>query len=728
MQLATVKVDVSRHNVGTESKARVNTNSAKFFAIMSDGIYQDKIGSIVRELSCNALDSHIMAGKRSVPFQLHLPTELEPYFMVTDYGIGLDDDGVRDTYMGYLESTKDQSNECIGAFGLGSKSPFSYTDAFTVSAVYNGTRRIYSAFIGDDGSPSVAAMGEAEATDAPNGVEVMVPVVDIADFNKFRTAIAEQLRFFKVKPTITNGVVNFDTITALEVAPGIALLDSNARGKGIWIVQGGVGYPLLYGNLVQHLSAEALKILDFINQSGGVLEFDIGKIQTTASREGVQYSKYTCANIETLLIQSGATLISGMVSRIKAMPTEWERAKFLNANGVIANMINADDRDVIASLVPNLIPTQVHASLTSWGVSLDTGIVRASRYQRKLSRRARKPQFELTESQVSEYRANSNAHLVIVDTQDKPVVRLRQFLTDKAGHTGEAKALQLEPVMNATVADIEAMLANVGVEYSLLSAVVVPPRAPTVRTSSTYNKPSCYKRTYAGDKNDATEWRKVVDKIKDMTDGGYYVVIPEGSRFQVSSLPQTHAFIFGMADNNELDKDIFAIRERELKRIVNNPEWIPLQEVAQDVIDQYKDNVMLARAIGANDALSNDSATAKLIAINTAALEAKGYTTPEVFARYNKIVRLHNKVTTITNDVSARILAIVRSHNADIIAAQAKVWNERNTKAREAIFKAFPFLNYVSTRTYRDPTTGERYERYEDGIADHLAEYINRFS
>lgn len=727
MQLATVKVDVSRHNVGTETKARVNANSAKFFAIMSDGIYQDKIGSIVRELSCNALDSHIMAGKRDIPFQLHVPTELEPYFMVTDYGLGLDDAGVRDTYMGYLESTKDQSNECIGAFGLGAKSPFSYTDAFTVSAVYNGIRRIYSAFIGDDGGPSVAAMGDDEATDAPNGVEVMVPVTDIVDFAKFRQAIAEQLRFFKVKPTITNGVVQFDTLSAFEIANGVSVLDSNGTG-GVWIVQGGVGYLLDYGKLVQHVSKDAVKVLDFLTQSGAVLEFPIGQIQTTASREGVQYNKTTVANIEALLLTSGAALVSGMVKKITAMPTEWERAKFLNANATIAKMINDDTAGAIASLVPSLIPTAVHNPLSSWGVSLDTGKLRGSRYARKLSRRARKPQFELIDSQVSEYRANSNSLLVIADTQDKRTARLRHYMTENAGVAGAVKVLQLEPLLDGSVDDIKAMLDKVGVEYSLLSDVVLPPRAPSVRTSSTYNKPSCYKRYCRGDRADASEWGKVVDKIKDMTDGGYYVVIPEGSRFLVNSLPHTHTFIFGMADNNELDKDIFAIRERELKRVVNNPEWIPLQEVAQEVIDQYKDNVMLSRSIGAAETFSNDYNTAKLIAINTAALVSKGYAIPEVFEQFNKIVRLHSKVAALTEGVNSRILDIVKAHNTDVIASQNKVWAERNRKAREAIFKAFPFLNYVATRTYRDPLTGERSERYEDGIADHLAEYINRFS
>ena len=124
-------------NVGEVGEFRIR-NSAKAFNILSSGLYANKIKAVIRELSCNAVDSHIAAGKTDTPFDIHLPNSLEPWFSIRDYGIGLNHDQVTNLYTTYFESTKTDSNEFIGALGLGSKSPFSYTENFTVTAIKDG--------------------------------------------------------------------------------------------------------------------------------------------------------------------------------------------------------------------------------------------------------------------------------------------------------------------------------------------------------------------------------------------------------------------------------------------------------------------------------------------------------------------------------------------------------------------------------------------------------------
>ena len=63
--------------------------TAKAFSILSDGLYANKIRAVVRELSTNAYDSHIDAGKKDVPFEVHLPNSMEPHFSIRDFGTGL---------------------------------------------------------------------------------------------------------------------------------------------------------------------------------------------------------------------------------------------------------------------------------------------------------------------------------------------------------------------------------------------------------------------------------------------------------------------------------------------------------------------------------------------------------------------------------------------------------------------------------------------------------------
>jgi hypothetical protein len=58
--------------------------SRKAFKILSDSLYSDKIKAIIRELSCNAYDAHVDAKNLDTPFDIHLPSVLEPIFYIRD--------------------------------------------------------------------------------------------------------------------------------------------------------------------------------------------------------------------------------------------------------------------------------------------------------------------------------------------------------------------------------------------------------------------------------------------------------------------------------------------------------------------------------------------------------------------------------------------------------------------------------------------------------------------
>jgi DNA topoisomerase VI subunit B len=157
--------------------------TGKAFKALSDSLYQNKIGSIVRELSCNALDSHKEANRAEIPFEIHLPSVYEPVFYVKDFGMGMAPSMIEQVYTTYFESTKDTSNDSIGGFGLGSKSSFSYATSFNVISVYDGTKYFYSAMIGEDDVPTIALFNE-EATDEVNGVTIEMNVKS-EDYRRF---------------------------------------------------------------------------------------------------------------------------------------------------------------------------------------------------------------------------------------------------------------------------------------------------------------------------------------------------------------------------------------------------------------------------------------------------------------------------------------------------------------------------------------------------------------
>ncbi len=309
-------------NVSEIGEFRIR-NSAKAFNILSSGLYANKIRAIIRELSCNAVDSHVAAGKADTPFDVHMPNQLEPWFAIRDYGTGLTHDQVTNIYTTYFESTKTNSNEFIGALGLGSKSPFSYTDNFTVTAIKDGVKGVYSAFINEAGVPSIAKMA-SETTDEPAGVEVKFSVNDRWDFDKFRQEARVVYKWFKLQPVVTGSAeFTIDKITYEEenIVPGIHSTNDQRRSTAI---MGNIAYPIEIPD-----ADKSLGDLRQLLNCGLIIEFAIGELDFQASREGLSYIPQTIASIKAKLESVNAVLADRIATQANAIPNMWERALFL---------------------------------------------------------------------------------------------------------------------------------------------------------------------------------------------------------------------------------------------------------------------------------------------------------------------------------------------------------------------------------------------------------------
>jgi hypothetical protein len=309
-------------NVGEVGDFKIKA-SAKAFSILSSGLYANKIRAIVRELSCNAVDSHVAAGKQDTPFDVHLPNDLEPWFSIRDYGTGLSHEQVTQIYTTYFESTKTASNEFIGALGLGSKSPFAYTDNFTVTAIQGGKKGIYTAFINAQGVPSIAQM-MTEDTSEPNGVEVKFSVNDRYDYSKFRDEARQVYTYFKLRPVVV-GYKDFEfhdvEYETKDIIPGVHSCRGGYNSKAI---MGNIAYPIDIPN--------AEKVLgDLRGLLGCALEFhfEIGELDFQASREGLSYIPQTIDSIKRKLEEVNGALTVVLAKEADTIANEWERALFL---------------------------------------------------------------------------------------------------------------------------------------------------------------------------------------------------------------------------------------------------------------------------------------------------------------------------------------------------------------------------------------------------------------
>ena len=309
-------------NVGEIGEFRIR-NSAKAFNILSSGLYANKIKAIIRELSCNAVDSHAAAGKHSTPFDVHLPNSFEPWFSIRDYGTGLSHEQVTQIYTTYFESTKTNSNEFIGALGLGSKSPFSYTDNFTVTAIQSGKKGIYSAFINEAGVPSIAQM-MTEETDEPAGVEVKFSVNDRYDFDKFRQEARAVYKYFKLQPVVSGSAgftVEIPEYESKDIVPGVSQFKSGSRTVAI---MGNIAYPV---DVPQ--ADQVLGDLRGLLQCNLELNFAIGELDFQASREGLSYIPQTVNAIKAKLEALNAVLADKLAEEANLIPNLWDRAIFL---------------------------------------------------------------------------------------------------------------------------------------------------------------------------------------------------------------------------------------------------------------------------------------------------------------------------------------------------------------------------------------------------------------
>ena len=309
-------------NVGATTDFKIKA-TAKSFRILADGLYANKIRAIVRELSCNAYDSHVAAGKTETPFDVHLPNSLESYFSIRDYGVGLSDNEVTNIFTTFFESTKTGSNDFVGALGLGSKSPFSYTYNFTVTAIKDGIKGVYTAFINEHGVPSIALMAQEETTD-PAGVEIRFAVENQYDFNDFCQEAIFVYRTFKHKPVVSgNSRFKFDNFEyeTRDVVPGVHVLSKAHNSAAI---MGNIGYPIRIPD-----SNQTLGDLRNLLLCGLVMEFAIGELDFQASREGLSYIPMTVDAIKQKLEQLRDQLTVHVATEADKIENLWERTYFL---------------------------------------------------------------------------------------------------------------------------------------------------------------------------------------------------------------------------------------------------------------------------------------------------------------------------------------------------------------------------------------------------------------
>jgi hypothetical protein len=298
--------------------------NGKAFKILIDGIYANKPLAITRELWTNAFDSHAQAGIADRPFKAQLPTKWDDTFSVRDYGVSLTHEKVMGLYTTVFASSKEDTNSQVGKFGLGSKTPFAYTDSFAVTAILAGEKRLYNCYMDTDGIPKIALL-ITEPTDEEQGLEVSFSVRE-TDIDAFHRAARQVALGFDVIPVNNIELTKVETETLFEGA-GWKVMKRGAYGNGVQgavVRQGCVLYPIDANALNAVRQCEALSVL---GREAIVIDMPIGSVDITPSRESLSYDPTTCKNLLDRLDGILTEVVEKMTAKIKDAPTMFAAIK-----------------------------------------------------------------------------------------------------------------------------------------------------------------------------------------------------------------------------------------------------------------------------------------------------------------------------------------------------------------------------------------------------------------
>jgi hypothetical protein len=410
---------VQTSNVGETKRATIKT-SAKLFNFLSGQIYSNKYTAIWRELVANGIDAQRIT-KNATPPIVTVPSMLEPHAKVRDFGTGMSHEFMMDKFMAFADaSTKDDSNEFIGGFGIGSKAPLSYTDQYSIKCFQRGTVRVYSVFKDDEGCPSIAFLSEA-ATDEPDGVEVGFPV-RLDDVTKFTDVVQETLQYFNPLPVLEN--------TDLKLMP--VKYDAHGKKWGLKLTGGGRNPKVIVGGVAYPLDANKIpydyKVLRGFIGLGLDIYMDIGEVEIALSREHVTQDEVLHEKLNIITAGIGKEFGKQLSASFANCTTKWE------AQTKLAESLEAADYNSAqtirkyaqwrgADITPKVERQDAFDVLVicygSWGYNKGPSGMNITE--------AMNPKFR-SWPQFGNFPVNAFDRIVIDNSLDKPALRIRTIL------------------------------------------------------------------------------------------------------------------------------------------------------------------------------------------------------------------------------------------------------------------------------------------------------------
>ena len=544
------ETELKVHSTGTQdSGGYIVSQSAHIMDLLSRSLYGDPKKAPVREICCNSSDSMIVSGNTHLTPVINLPSESSLEFKVRDFGTGLSVEQMGSVYRVYGISDKQDSNKLTGCMGLGSKSPFAYTNSFTTISYYNGTKYVWINTKDKDGKPTLNLFHE-EPTEELNGLEVSFAVKSY-DINDFVVKTIEVMKYFKNRfILIKDGIElkpNYEIPTKLK-GNGWALgLDSPS-----YIVMGNIQYPLEQ-NKFPDATTQSVAWYQYTNpyalaiQSNIILECNIGEVDFDISREKLRYTDKT---------------LNLLKAKIDIFYKEFEQTLKTNVETCKSNW---QKRQMIHSLVKG-------SKLANLVEKVNLGDLKVERATKQKVRR-----YTTRNSRKVEYAQHISAiPTTKVYVQDVPgrIAEVKEYLSN---HTDE----QIILVGKAEMVEFMLEQGMIGEDILMVSNL---PRAP--KSTATYNRRlgKIFKFRSAS-RNKASEYWADLEEDEDL-DGIYvnidhYQVNNEHPRLLNETIQWLEKLgykvpqIYGFKKNAEIDEEMQSLKEYVVEQL---QDWLNLNK------------------------------------------------------------------------------------------------------------------------------------------------------
>jgi hypothetical protein len=308
MKLETAIVEVETHGKMEQTGFGIS-DTGMLMEHMITTIYSDKVGTICREIASNARDAHREIGTPKRPIRIRFPNRFDMTYEVRDWGIGIDPERMLKVFIQLGSSTKRNDNLQTGGFGIGAKTPWCYTDVFTIRTISKEKdgvhrRREYSAVkagqnftLMEMGDPVVVDMHDkkVDAEDRHTGTSIIIPVPEQHNWDAFKQKTIYFTQFWDVRPELCGcdplpAYPNLDEAYAY-VGPDWKIGHNHI---GQMVLVDGIPYPFNISALDIRQDSEQ-NLHRFVNYSrqSFLLAFGVGELSLSLNREQLQYTEET---------------------------------------------------------------------------------------------------------------------------------------------------------------------------------------------------------------------------------------------------------------------------------------------------------------------------------------------------------------------------------------------------------------------------------------------------